>query len=166
MRFQLSLLCEEEEAEGADVQRAAVVLRGEVRVIPSFHGRFTELDEFNSLEASGRHKVANLILIHADMLIILQESLLFFLSLLFFFLTLEVFHQIINKLVIYPNHVLFDPSVHRSLLLQIVYIVLNGLSCLDGWDDRRLFLYLILGGLYCRRSLLTSSVHSLLCLFY
>ena len=62
------------------------------------------------------------------MFIVLKELVIFFLSLLFLLLALEIFEKIIDELIVDPDHVLLDPSIHWPLLLQVVHIVLNRLS--------------------------------------
>ena len=164
MRLELTLLREEEQAEGADVQRSTMVLGWEVRVVPSFHGCLSELDEFDGFKTGCRHEVAKLVLVHPVMLVVRQELLLFFLSLLLLLSALKIFVEVIDQLIIDSNHVLFDPSVHRPLLLQVVNVVLNGLSSSHMRNNSNFFRQ-ILRGLH-NRSLLICSVLSLLRLLY
>ena len=77
----------------------------------------------------------------------LKELIIFFLSLLFLLLLLEIFKQVVNELIVYSNHVLFDPSIHWPFLLQVVDVVLYRLSCPYMWDCCHLII-LILRGLY------------------
>ena len=58
VRFQLKLVFEEVETEGADVQNSAVILLWEVRMVPCFHCSFTKLDELDCLQASDLHEVS------------------------------------------------------------------------------------------------------------
>jgi len=125
MILKLNLLVEEVETEGACIEDSSMVLRRVVCVVPGFHRNLAELHVFNCLQTSCKHEVSQFLLVHTNVLIVVQELLLLFF--LFFFPALGLFKEVLNKVVVDLNHVFLNPAVHRSLLLEVVDVVLDRL---------------------------------------
>ena len=121
----------ESQAEGAYIEYTTVILGWEISVVPSFHRSLAELKEFDRLETCRIHKVPELLLTHARVFVMRKEGLLLFLTFLQLILLFEVFEKVIDQFIIDAHHVLFNPTIHGSLLLDVVHVVFDRLVCFD-----------------------------------